>query len=200
MGFISSGTTMFDNGALVESAGNLILLSTATASSSASISFNSTYINSDYKIYKFEFINVHPQNNNVSFTFQGSTNNGSSYGVTMTSTLFRAIHDEADTVTALAYISSWDLAQSTSYQILSEGVGSLTDENTSGHLYIFNPTDSTYVKHWIGCLNSYNSENRSDIFYTAGYFNTTSPVNAFDFKISSGNIDAGQIKLYGIKD
>lgn len=199
MGFISNGTTMFDNGALVASAGNLVLLSTATASSSASIEFNSTYLTSTYQVYKFEFINIHPSNDVAEFRFQGSTNNGSSYGVTITSTAILAQHDEADTATALTYTASKDLAQSTSDQVLINEIGNGADENGSGNLYLFNPSSTTYVKHWLSRTSNYQGDNYIQDRYFAGYFNTTSAINAIIFRMNSGNIDAGTIKLYGLK-
>jgi len=202
MGFISSGTTMFDNGALVASAGSQVLLSTATASASASLSFNSTYINSDYLVYKFEFINCHPQTDDQPVSFQASTNNGSTYGVTLTTTVFEAYHFEDDSATFLGYHAHLDLAQSTAFQPISGSCGNGADDNVGGTLTLYNPSSTTYVKHFIAnTQGNYRaglpiSINR----FTAGYFNTTSAVNAIQFKFSSGNIDAGQIKLYGIKN
>ena len=178
-------------------AGDMKLLSTATASSSASISFNSTYINSDYKIYKLEFINIHPATNDVAFRFQGSINNGSNYGVTITSTAFASQHNEADTEATLTYLTSSDLAQSTNFQPMGAS-GNDNDQNTVGILYLFNPSSTTYVKHWLATTNFTDHGDGSYNRFYAGYFNTTSAINALQFQFSSGNIDAGQIKLYGI--
>jgi hypothetical protein len=180
-------------------AGEPVLLSTATASSSASISFNSTYINSDYKIYKFEFIDIHPQNTgNTDFVFQTSTNNGSSYGVTCTSTYFTAYHLENDSGAGLTYDAGGALAQSTAFQRLADNLSNNNDASVSGNLFLFNPSSSVFVKHFIGRTNAMAENPLSYDGYSAGYFNTTSVVNAINFKFSSGNIDAGQIKLYGI--
>ena len=178
-------------------AGDMKLLSTATASSSASLSFNSTYINSDYKIYKLEFINIHPATNDVAFRFQGSINNGSNYGVTITSTAFASQHNEADTEATLTYLTSSDLAQSTNFQPMGAS-GNDNDQNTVGILYLFNPSSTTYVKHWLATTNFTDHGDGSYNRFYAGYFNTTSAINALQFQFSSGNIDAGQIKLYGI--
>ena len=174
---------------------NLILISTQTASSSATISFT-TGIDSTYDEYQFKFINIHPASTSF-LQFQGSTNSGSSYGVTMTSTYFYATHDEADTSTSLIYNTDSDLAQSTSFMYLSY-TGNGADESISGSLSLFNPSSNTYVKHFISSFNGYPTTFTYPT-YVAGYFNTTSAINAIQFKMSSGNIDDGIIKMYGVK-
>ena len=177
--------------------GTLILISEQTASASASISFT-TGIDSTYDEYIFKFINIHPQTDVVNFSFQGSTNGGSSYGVTITSTNFRTYQDEAGTTSALEYASSQDLAQSTSYKNLVQNVGNANDESCAGYLHIFNPSDTTFVKHFISDIQYVMSADYCYQSFTAGYFNTTSAINAVDFKMSSGNIDDGIIKMYGV--
>ena len=179
--------------------GNLVPISEQTASGSASIEFT-TGIDSTYPIYQFEFINIHPQTDTAYLTFQGSTNTGSSYGVTITSTAFYARQIESGGNTELSYNGSADLAQSTSFQRLSQGVGNGNDESCSGTLQIFSPANTTFVKHFIARMPTYQSGNYIYDQYTAGYFNSTSAIDAIQFKFSSGNIDSGTIKLYGIKD
>ena len=179
--------------------GKMTLLSTATASSSASLSFNSTYINSDYLVYKFEFINIHIATDTANFTFNLSTDNGSNYNVTKTTTHFVVAHYESDAATTLEYKTDYDLAQSTAFQIIADNVGNGADESVSGFLDLYNPSSTTYVKHFISRVNKYQSDNASYDTYSAGYGNTTSAVNAIQFKMSSGNIDDGIIKLYGVK-
>ena len=177
--------------------GSMTLLQTQTASSSATIDFTSN-IDSTYKAYVFKFIDIHPANNSVEIEFQGSTNGGSSYGVTMTTTNFQASHNEDDSATNLAYITSGDLAQSTSYQRLARAVGNDNDQNCAGTFTIYNPSSTTFVKHFISDFNENKGTDGSIRTFTAGYFNTTNAINALDFKASSGNIDSGVIKLYGI--
>ena len=179
--------------------GSLVPISEQTASGSASISFTSG-IDSTYPIYKFEFINIHQATDEAYLSFQGSTNGGSSYGVTITSTFFYTSHDEADTSTQLAYWTSRDLAQSTSFQPLGEDAGNDNDQNYTGSLYLFNPSSTTYVKHFIGDVQSTNRSDYSTRAFASGYFNTTTAIDAIQFKMNSGNIDSGTIKLYGIKD
>jgi hypothetical protein len=178
--------------------GALVLLSTQTASSSASLSFTSG-IDSTYDSYVFKFYNIHPATNDVQFEFNFSTDGGSNYNVTKTTTYFNAYHNEGDTATSLAYDGSYDIAQGTGFQTLSLGQGNDTDESTSGTLQLFNPSNTTYVKHFISNTNNYQHNNYTINNYSAGYGNTTSAVNAIRFQFSSGNIDDGIIKMYGVK-
>ena len=178
--------------------GSPVLLSTATASASSSISFTSG-IDSTYDIYKFEFINIHPATDNVYFQFNLSTDSGSNYNVTKTTTFFRTFHEESDVGSSLAYTSTLDLAQSTSDQYLAYEIGNANDECASGYLTLFNPSSNTFVKHFIANFNMYATSDASQESFIAGYGNTTSAVNAIIFRMSSGNIDAGTIKMYGIK-
>ena len=178
--------------------GKMTLISSQTASGSASISFT-TGIDSTYPIYRFEFINCNPSSDGINFTFNLSTDGGSNYNVTKTSTFFETYHDEANTATSLNYKTSTDLAQSTAYQPLSAPQGNGADEGLSGYLHLFNPSSTTFVKHFIARISSYNSANYAGEQNIAGYGNTTSSINAVDFKFASGNIDSGTIKLYGIK-
>ena len=177
--------------------GNMILLSSQTASSSASISFT-TGIDSTYKEYQFYFINMHPATNGVEFQFNMSTDGGSSYNVAKTTTTFEASQNEAGSSTNLTYQAGDDLAQGTGFQELSDGIGNENDECNAGTLTLFNPSSTTYVKHFIATTNMYNGGDFSVNDFTAGYGNTTSAVNAIQFKMSSGNIDEGTILMYGI--
>ena len=179
------------------SGGGLNLISTQTASSSSSLSFT-TGIDSTYKEYVFKFYNMHAGTDSTQFEFQGSTNGGSSYGVTITSSNFFSLHSEADTETNLSYATSHDLAQSTDYQNISENNGIENDECVSGYLHLFEPSSDTFVKHWIYVSNYNSRDDYTRNRFGAGYFNTTSAINAIDFKMSSGNIDSGVIKLYGV--
>ena len=200
MAFISSGTTILDNGAFSVGLGGLVLLSEQTASASASISFTSG-IDSTYDVYYFQFINHHPENKfgSGNLQFQTSIDSGSNYNVTLTSTWFRAGHNEVDTETFLQYQSDEDKAQSTTFQNLASGVDNDNDASLCGTLYLFNPSSTTYVKHFIATTQVSHSDPASNNCFIAGYFNTTSAINAIKFKAQSGNIDAGTIKMYGIK-
>jgi hypothetical protein len=189
-----SAVTSFANA----SGGTLILLSTQTASASATISFT-TGLDSTYDEYIFKFIDIHPSADGASFDFNMSTDSGSNYNVTKTTTAFTAYANEADNSSGLLYLTAQDLAQSTAFQNIAFGVGNDADQTCSGTLTIFNPSSTTYVKHFISNLNEYVHNNFNQNDFVAGYGNTTSAVNAIQFKMSSGNIDDGIIKLYGVK-
>ena len=178
--------------------GNMVLISSQTASASASISFT-TGIDSTYKEYQFYFINIHPATNGAVFTFNLSTDSGSNYNVTKTTSAFEASHNEAGTLTNLSYRTGDDLAQSTAFQPISDAIGNGNDESCSGTLTLFNPASSVFVKHFIANTNTYYDADYSINQYIAGYGNTVSAVNAIQFKMSSGNIDDGTILMYGIK-
>jgi hypothetical protein len=200
MPFISNGTTILDNGAFSVSLGSKVLLSTATASASASLSFDSTYITSTYPIYQFEFINIHPETNSVQFSFQANAVGGSGYNETITSTAFDAYQNENNSGAGLEYSASRDQAQGTAFQEFNAGLGNGADDSVSGYLHLFNPSSTTFVKHFIGDTNTSYNGGLSVNWKIAGYINTTSAIDEIQFKMSSGNIDDGIIKLYGIKD
>ena len=186
--------------ALANASDGITLISSQTASASASLSFT-TGIDSTYKAYKFVFVNIHPATDGVEFQFNLSTDSGSNYNVTKTTTLFDSAHNEAGTDARIAYDTSRDLAQSTAFQSFGGNVpiGNDNDQSLNGSLIIFNPSSTTYVKHFIATTNHYGDANYSLEVFLAGYGNTTSAVNAIQFKMTSGNIDAGTIYLYGIK-
>jgi len=198
MALISNGTTIFDNGSMASGfGGSLNFISKATASASASIEFTSG-IDSTYKEYVFYFVNMHPATDNVLFEFNLSTDSGSNYNVTKTTTHFSAVHNEADDAASLGYKTGLDLAQSTSFQTLVEEVGADNDQCLSGYLHLFSPSSTTFVKHFISRINNYRRSDYSADHYTAGYGNTTSAVDAVKFQMSSGNIDSGEILLFGV--
>jgi len=200
MALIKHGNNALSNVTAFPSAvptGKLKLLSTATASGSSSIEFTSG-IDSTYDIYKFELINCHASTDNSKLLFNGSTDGGSSYNVTKTTTAFLADHDEANTSTQLAYNVSFDLAQSTADQRLGAKFGTDNDQSMCATMYLFSPSSTTYVKHFIATSQNYTNNDFSQNYFIAGYMNTTSSVNAIKFVMDSGNIDAGTIKMYGI--
>ena len=187
----------------ISSLGSMTFIKKLTASSSATLSFvdgsDGVVLDDTYKEYVFTFNNIHPATDDVSFQFNLSTDGGSNYNVTKTSTAFLALHTEADDATLLVYSSGEDLAQSTSFQNISPRVGNVSDESCSGTLKIFNPSSSVFVKHFIANMNRYYAVDPSSVNdFTAGYGNTTSAINGIRFQMSSGNIDAGDICLYGI--
>ena len=182
----------------VTGGGSMVLLSTVTASSSATLSFTSG-IDSTYKEYIFKFINIHPATDNSTFEVN-FRDGGSDYDATKTTTFFWAYHDEADSETSRGYITSRDLDQSTGFTDLSGNVGNGGDESCSGELRLFNPASTTFLKSFQSRASLYEGSSYAMDVYTGGYCNVTAAIDGVQFKMSSGNIDAGTIKMYGLKD
>jgi len=174
----------------------LKLLSTQTASASATLSFTSG-IDDTYDSYVFKFYDIHPATDNTRFQFNLSTDSGSNYNVTKTTTDFRAQHAEDDSSSVLEYDAAYDLAQSTSDQPLNDS-GNDNDQALSGSMTLFSPSSTTFVKHFIAQVDGSRWNDLQQIYYVAGYGNTTSAVDAIRFQMSSGNIDSGIIKMYGV--
>ena len=180
-------------------------IKTLTASSSSTLSFvngsSDVVLDSTYPIYLFKFINIHPASDGEDFQFNMSIDSGSNYNVTKTTTWFYGYNSYSiDGLNAVEYNGSFDLAQSTSDQVLTNNIGADNDQSASGSLFIYNPSSTTFVKHFMANINTYHGANQAVNSFAAGYGNTTSAINAFIFRMNSGNIDAGTIKLYGIKD
>ena len=173
-----------------------------TASGDGTLDFvdgaSDVVLDSTYKEYLFTFNNIHPADNSIHFGFNGSIDSGSNWNVTKTTTDFRANHYENDSGTAFGYSTYDDLQQSTAYQYLASDVGNENDECTSGTLHIFEPSSSVFVKHFNASFDILIANEQGAHNNVAGYFNTTSPIDAISFKFSSGNIDLGDICLYGI--
>ena len=196
----SNGTTLIDAGALDSgvTTGDLVLLSTVTASSSATLDFTSS-INSTYKEYHFKYINIHPAS--VAQLTVNFRDGGSNFDATKTSTALNPYHNENDSGAGLIYRSAWDLAQSTSDQIIAQELGNGSDECASGFLHLYEPSSTSKVKHFIGTTSYYQTFGATGAFGViyGGYCNTTTAIDGVRFKMSSGNIDSGTIKMYGVK-
>ena len=199
MGVISNGTTLLDAGALDSgvATGAMTLISTTTASSSSTISFTSD-IDSTYNEYVFKFIDIHGSNDDT--FFQVNFRDGSTdYDATKTTTVFRAYHFENDAGTALEYQADHDVAQGTGVVKLVQGCGNDNDMCTAGTLTLYDPSNTTYVKHFIARTNTVHASDRTYEWNVAGYCNVTAAIDGVQFSMSAGNIDSGTIKLYGIK-
>ena len=183
--------------------GSMVFIKKVTASSSATVSFvdgtSDVVLDDTYKEYLFTFNNIHPSAQQF-FTFNLSVDSGSNYNVTKTSTYFYADHNESDSEALLAYRTADDLAQSTAFQTLCSGdnMGLENDENLTGYLHLYNPSSTTFVKHFMARTMFNSQADFAFDSFIAGYGNTTSAVDAVQFKMASGNIDAGDICLYGI--
>ena len=182
--------------------GAMVLIKEQTASSSSTISFVDgtldVVLDNTYPIYLFHFINMHPATDAVTLQFNLSVDSGSNYNVSKTTTQFRSEHDEGGSSGTIVYRTGNDLAEGTGSQKLGDDLGNDNDSQQSGYLHLFEPSSTTFVKHFISQSMEYNSANRATNCYAAGYGNTTSAVDAVQFSMSSGNIDAGDICLYGI--
>ena len=183
------------------SGGALVLIKTLTASSSGTLSFvngsSDVVLDNTYRTYIFKFINMHPETADRELVFQGTTD-GSNYNTTMTTTFFRAYHDEAGTATGLEYRGASDQGQGTDFQRISDTTKTDNDASVSGELTLFNPSSTTFVKHFLATTNVYNQDTYSMNVYSSGYFNTTSAITGLQFKQRTGNLGSGTIKLYGI--
>ena len=179
--------------------GSLNLISTQTASSSATIDFTSG-IDSTYKEYIFKFINVHPASDNVTFSWQTDTGTNTNYNQTITSSAFRTAHSEDDSSIAAGpdYRAGDDQAQGTSFNYLGYNTGGDADQNICGKLHLFDPSSTTFVKHFMAVMQNTVQDDVSQQHNSAGYVNTTTALTRVRFKFSSGNIESGTIKLYGV--
>ena len=201
MGVISNGTTLLDAGALDSGVaiGAMVLLSTATASSSATIDITSG-IDSTYKKYIFKFIDIHNATDAADFQFQVDTGTNTSYNQTITSAGFVSEHDEGDSATTLAtHSGSAVLHQETVFQDLGRSLGNDNDQSLNGELHLFEPSSATFVKHFMGVINEAGAADQTVQRFVSGYVNTTTAITRIRFKMDSGNIDSGTIKMYGIK-
>jgi hypothetical protein len=179
------------------STGDVVLLHDTDYSNVASASITSG-INSTYGEYIFKFYNINPATDEVDFTVNFSTDGGSNYNMTKTTTTFWSEHDEGDSFTSLEYRAGSDLAQGTGYQPVAASVGNGGDESCAGELHLFNPSNTTYVKHFYSVVQEMHDNPASVQFFAAGYVNSTSDIDAVQFKMSSGNFD-GTIKMWGVK-
>jgi len=185
--------------------GSMIFIKKLTASSSSTLSFvdgtSDVVLDNTYKEYLFTFKDIHPSSDGDFFSFQGNAAGGSGFNETITSSSFRAYQNEAGDDTSLAYYGTndFDLAQSTNFQVLGGGgIGADADQCLAGSLRLFNPSSTTFVKHFISRVNIISNSNYQLDGFQGGYFNTTSAIDEIQFKMSSGAIDSGDICLYGI--
>ena len=167
----------------------------------ASIVFDSG-IDSTYKLYIFKFIDINPATDGADLTFQVNATDdpGGGYDQSaITSTYFFAGHNETDSpvFAEVVYQSTFDQAQGTAFQPISDTIGNGADESCAGTLWLFNPSNTTYVKHFYSTVQTYYQTSRSFQFVCGGYINDTTAIDDIQFKMDSGNFD-GTIKMYGV--
>jgi len=186
----------------ISSLGSMTFIKKLTASSSATLSFvdgsDGVVLDDTYKEYLFTFNNMNPTSDGIEFQFQANASGGSGYNETITSTFFSAYHNESGSDSTLSYFTGNDQAQGTSFQDIHAQNSADNDHGTCGTLHLFNPSSTTFVKHFIATLSGTSSGNYERNDFTAGYFNTTNAIDEIQFKFASGDIDAGDICLYGI--
>jgi hypothetical protein len=186
----------------ISSLGSMVFIKKLTASSSATLSFvdgtDGVVLDDTYKEYLFTFKNIHPATDDTNFQMNFSVDGGTNYNVAKTTTYFRSIHNESDATALLGYETANDLAQGTGFKTLCDDIGADADQNANGTFNLFNPSSTTFVKHFTCRIAVSQSADYAMDLYTAGYGNTTSAIDAVRFQMSSGNIDAGDICLYGI--
>jgi len=205
MGLISNGTTIFDAGSMASGfGGSMTFIKKLTASSSATLSFvdgaSSVVLDNTYKEYLFTFNNIHPATNGAAFTFQANAAGGSGYDETIQSTQFQAYHKEDGSASGKGYNNSNDQVNGTGFQKLNGNIRDDNDASGAGYLILFDPSSTTFQKQFVAYMGEPEDGSPTPLasLHTAGYFNTTAAIDEVQFKFSSGNIDAGDICLYGI--
>ena len=180
----------------------IFLIKNLDASSSSTLSFvdgsDSVVLDNTYKTYLFRFINIHPQNDEKDLQV-GFRDGGSDYDAVKTTSYFEAIHDEADSSTSLGYQTGLDIAQGTGFQTILRFIGDDNDQSASGIMRLYNPSSTTFVKHFVAVGSSVTGGDYANNHFIGGYINTTTAIDGVQFKFNSGNIDSGRIALYGIK-
>ena len=205
MGLISDGTTIFDAGAMSLGGSMVLIKKIALSSAASTVSFvngaSDVVLDGTYKQYIFTLTNIHPSENNTGLTV-GFRDGGSAYDATKTSNCFYSYHSSANTsLAAVEHLSSFDLQQATGNQTINNNIGAgAADECLSGELWLFNPSSTTFVKHYMIKTTSYHGAEQASTLFIGGYCNVTAAIDGVKFIMASGNIDAGKIKLYGIKD
>jgi len=205
MGVISNGTTLLDAGSLDGNiaTGSMVLIKTLTASSDSALSFvhgtSNVVLDGTYKEYIFKYIDLHPST--LAQLLINFRDGGSNFDATKTTSNIAPYHVENDSDAGIIYRTAWDLAQSTSDLIIAQELGAGNDESASGYFHLFDPANTTFVKHFLGLTEYYQQLGGGGPFqvYYAGYCNTTAAIDGVTFKLSTGNIDTGTIKLYGVK-
>jgi len=204
-GIIAQNT--LDNSGLIKApagGGAWTFIKKLTASGSSSLTFadgtSDVILDSTYKEYVFYFVNIHPATQATELQFQVNASAGSGFNETMTTNLIQTYNYEDSSYTSLNYRNSHDQGQGTAYQSISDDITDDADGSCSGYLHLFEPSSSVFVKHFISRVHTlgHDTTKFADTKFCAGYINTTTAIDEIDFKMSSGNIDAGSIFLHGL--
>jgi len=178
--------------------GEWTLIQTITSDGSdATISFTSG-IDSTYDSYCFQFVNIHAETDDATLKFNGSDDGGSSYDIAKTTNFWDAYHREDGGAAAMGYRVAEDAAQGTGVATLWRNFGNDADAGSSGYLYLFNPSSTAFVKHFISVGVVASSGTYLVHNFMGGYLNTTAAITAMQFSMSADEIQGGSISLYGI--
>jgi hypothetical protein len=174
------------------------LISTSTASNQTTLDITSG-IDSTYDVYRFDMLNMHPTTD-ATFSFQVDTGTNTSYNQTVTSTCSYAWHSENDSSTGHGYSGNRDQGNGTSYQEMTGEIvdSGDADSGLSGQIFLYNPASTTFVKHFLVDTVYFQQDPAQQWWFGAGYFNTTTALTRISFKFSSGNIESGVVKMYGL--
>ena len=182
--------------------GSMVFIKKLTASSSATLSFvngsSDVVLDSTYKEYVFTFKDIHPGTNDADTLMLASSDTGSTYDKVATGSFFQSFNQESDGGSGVGYLTSKDIQEGTGGVPLDHSVGNDNDQSSAGFIHLFNPSSTTFIKHYQARFNIYHAVDNSQDIYAGGYFNTTSAIDAIQFKKDTGTIDAGDICLYGI--
>ena len=191
---VPAGVTMTNNGSAT-GFGNVGLLGTQTASNSAALEFTS--ISASYKVLKFAWAFMNPEPDAVNFEFQYSIDNGSTWGVNIDSGAIRGYMTTPSGSGTMSYQSASTLWISTNYQHLVINVGNASGEGCWGDMIIYNNGASGVLKQFVARGGGIYSDAAPVLVMPNGTLDTTSAIDAFRFKFSSGNIVTGRMKLWG---
>tara|TARA_R110000764_G_scaffold193622_1_gene278947 strand:- start:226 stop:762 length:537 start_codon:yes stop_codon:yes gene_type:complete len=175
----------------------LVYIASVTASASATVSFT-TGIDASFNEYQWHFVNMHPAADYAQFQFQVNADGLTGFNEVMTTTIFQAYHRENDADSGLGYDAAYDQGQGTAYQPIATNVGNGSDRASSGILTLYDPSSTTYVKHFTANTNTHHGSAVTQNYFTAGYINTTNAIDEISFKFHNGNTDAGTIHMYGV--
>ena len=187
----------YGNIGTLDGAGGHVLLQTLTADNSATTLTFDSGIDNTYQSYLFKLINMQPATDTADLQVN-FRDGGTAYDATKTTTYFETYHNEADGTTGLGYVTGLDIAQGTGFQSIHRYVGNGADECSVGELELFDPSSTTFVKHFVSVGHDYTANDYTNSIRVAGYCNTTAAIDGVQFKSSSGNIKAGTIKMYGV--
>ena len=187
----------------------LTLISTSTASSSASIAITSG-IDDTYMAYEFHFYNIHGAEDLQVFTFQVND-----YAQPIQTVMYRIHTQDSDTHdTSAGGHTSWDqhigeTATGNSSQDGDDRFAAIaiytgaddTTDSLSGKMTLYDPSDTTYSKHFMSRVTLNSSQSSQEYMHynvVSGYIKTTSAVTGIKFQFDDGNIDSGVIKMFGV--